>query len=190
MYSDDFIEKMATDGAVYGYAADFFFPSETIHNHTGLGNVVINGTTYFGVGEFGKMGNIENVTDASPASLEVGLVGIPSTVFNLILSGSIRGSQVNVYKVIYNQHGEVLAASQVLVGQVTDYSWELSDTGSFSLEIADEFNLYERPLQKFYTQSKWLDEHPNDNFWQFVSQLADKKFYWGNAQDAEPFTKN
>ena len=187
MYSDEFIEKMTAQGAIIGYAADFYFPSETIHNHTGVGNVVINGTTYFGVGEFGSISGIDNVADANPASVELGLVGIPSQVFNLIMQSNIRGSDVTVYKVVYSSDGKVLIAEPIIVGQVTNYTWSFSDTGSFSLEVADEFNLYERPLQKFYTQASWLADKPDDNFWKYVAQLSTTIIYWGNTNDAEKF---
>ena len=190
MYSADFIEKMSTDGAIIGYAGDFWFPDGVIRNHTGVGNVVIGGQTYFGVGELGSIGSVESIGDANPATLEVSLVGIPSTVFNSVMSANIRGSNVTIYKVVYDQSGLVLAAAAVVVGQVTNYSWEFSDTGAFSLEIGDEFTLYERPLQKFYTQSNWLADHEGDNFWQYVAQLSDREIYWGNDIDAEKFTKN
>lgn len=190
MYSDDFIAKMAVDGVVVGYAADFFFPSETIRNHTGLGNININGETYFGVGEFGAIGAIENVSDANPASVELTLMGIPSTVFSAIMQNRIRGSNVTVYKVLFDKDGRVDAAAKILVGQVTEYNWTFDGTGSFALQVADEFNLYERPLQKYYTHSNWKAEYEGDNFWQFVAQMADKEIHWGAEQDGAKFTKN
>jgi len=183
MYSDDFIDDLATDGAVIGYAVKLEFPSETLHIHTGVGDVVIDGTTYIGVGELGSVNSIENVSDANPASVEIGLMGIPSTVYNSILTTNIRGSSVTLYKVIYSNTGYVLNAAQIVVGQVTAYSFEFGTEGSFSLEVADEFNLYERPLQKYYTQSSWLNEHAGDNFWQYVSQLSNRKIFWGAEPD-------
>lgn len=185
MYSDAFIEKMVADGVIIGYAGDFHFPTETIYNHTGVGNVVINGITYMGVGEFGSVGSIENVSDANPATVEVSLIGIPSQIFNIVMQANVRGSDVTIYKVIYSADGQVLAAEPIIVGQVTGYTWEFEQTGAFTLEVADEFTLYERPLQKYYTYSSWLADHPDDHFWRYVAQLSGLTIYWGNDVDAD-----
>lgn len=185
MYSDEFIDKMIADGAIIGYAGDFEFPNGTFHNHTGVGDVVINGTTYFGVGEMGSVGNVENVSDANPASIDVSLSGIPSDIFNQIMQSNVRGSNVTVYKVIYSNAGQVLAAEAAVVGQVSSYAWELKEEGAITLSVADEFNLYERPLQKYYTNLSWQKEHNGDMFWQYVAKLASKTIYWGNSTDGE-----
>lgn len=191
MYSDDFIEKMVKDGVIVGYAGDFHFGDEVLRNHTGVGEVNINGNIYYGVGEFGSMGSVESVADANPASVEVTLQGIPGTVYNQIMQNQIRGSKVVLYKVIYNSDtGLVEAAAEIVVGAVTDYSWAFSDSGVFSIQIADEFNLYERPLQKYYTHHSWSASNPGDDFWQFVAQMAGKELHWGSEQDGSKFTKN
>ena len=185
MYSDDFIEQMTSEGAIIGYAGDFDFPSGFLRNHTGVGNVVINGYTYYGVGELGGVGSVENVSDANPATVEVTLVGVPSELFTEVMQANIRGSYVTIYKVVFSSTGYVLASEPVVVGQVTDYSWSLETTGSISISVADEFNLYERPLQKYYTNASWVKDHYGDKFWQYVSQLSSKTVYWGNKEDGE-----
>ena len=185
MYSDDFIEKMTAQGAIIGYAAEFDFPSGMLRNHTGVGNVVINGNVFYGVGELGSIGGVDNVSDANPASVEVSLIGIPSELFSGAMQANIRGSYVNIYKVVFASNGQVLAAEAVVVGQVSDYSWALESTGSISISVADEFNLYERPLQKYYTNASWSKDHDGDKFWQYVAQLSSKTVYWGNREDGE-----
>lgn len=185
MYSDDFIEQMTSEGAIIGYAGDFDFPSGMLRNHTGVGNVIINGSTYFGVGELGSVGSVENVSDANPASVDVSLVGVPSELFTEVMQANIRGSSVTIYKVVFAPTGYVLAAEPVVVGQVVDYSWSLQESGSITISVADEFNLYERPLQKYYTNSSWAKDHSGDKFWQYVSQLSSKTVYWGNREDGE-----
>jgi hypothetical protein len=185
MFSDEFIEKMTANGAIIGYAAEFNFPSGTMRNHTGVGEVFIDGVTYYGLGEMGSVGTVENVSDANPASVDLTLVGIPSQVFSAVLQSNIRGSNVEVMKVVYSSNGMVLAAEPIVIGQVVDYNWTLEQTGTITISVADEFNLYERPLQKYYTQASWKKDHPGDNFWQYVAKLASKTVYWGNKQDGE-----
>ena len=190
MYNDDFIAKMLEDGVIVGYAGEFKFPSETLRNHTGIGNILLNGDTYYGVGEFGRLSSVENVGDANPATVEVGLSGIPGTVFNLVMHGNIRGSEVTIYKVLFDKNGQVSAAAPMIIGQVTGYSHTFEETGEFAIQVADEFNLYERPLQKFYTHNSWLADNPGDNFWQWVAQMSGKEIHWGAEQDGAKFTKN
>lgn len=189
MYSNDFIKLMCEDGVIVAYAAEFNFPAETLRNWTGNGNIVLGGETYYGVGELGSIGGVQSVGDANPASVEMTLQGIPGTVFSSIMQANIRGSNVTVYKVLMTELGTVLRAEPVLVGQVVEYSWSFNETGAFSLQVADEFALYERPLQKFYTDSNWRSAHPEDGFWKFVSQLASKQLHWGAEQDGSKFTK-
>jgi hypothetical protein len=185
MYSDDFIEKMTAQGAIIGYAGEFNFPSGTLRNHTGFGDVLVDGQVFYGVGEMGSIGAVENVSDANPTSIEVGLIGIPSELFSAVMQANIRGSACTIYKLVYASNGRVLDSAAIVVGQVVDYSWALEKTGSISISIADEFALYERPLQKYYTHASWSKDHNGDKFWQYVSQLASKTVHWGSKQDGE-----
>ena len=190
MYSDSFIADMCQDGAILAYAAEFQFPNETLRNWSGVGNIVIDGETYYGVGEFGSIGSIENVGDANPASVELTLTGLPSVVFTSVMQANIRGTNATVMKVLLDKTGKLLNHARVVVGQVTEYSWSFNETGTFSIQVADEFSLYERPLQKFYTEKSWTSDHEGDHFWRFVAQLANKKLHWGAEQDGSKFTKN
>lgn len=190
MYSDDFIEDMVEDGVIIAYAAEFQFPNETLRNWSGTGNIIIDGETYYGLGELGSIGSVENVGDANPATVEVTATGLPGTVFSSIMQSNIRGSNTKVMKVLMTEMGTVFNHAPVVVGQVTEYSWSFNETGTFTLQIADEFSLYERPLQKFYTENSWLSDHKGDHFWRFVAQLANKMLHWGAEQDGSKFTKD
>ena len=190
MYSDNFIELMVEDGVIVAYAVEFQFPAETLRNWTGTGNIIIDGETYYGVGELGSIGAVESVADANPASVEVSVEGIPSTMFSAVMQSNIRGATTKIYKVLLSDLGLVLAAEPTLVGQVTEYGWDFGETGKFTLQIADEFSLYERPLQKFYTDNSWQQDHTDDRYWRYVAQLASKEVHWGAEQDGAKFTRN
>jgi hypothetical protein len=187
MYSNDFVDLMIEDGVIVAYAAEFQFPAETLRNWTGNGNIVIGGETYYGVGEFGSIGGIEDVGDANPAAVEMTLQGIPGTMFSAVMQSNIRGATVTVHKVLMTELGTVLAAEAILVGQVVEYGWQFDETGTFNLQVADEFSLYERPLEKYYTDNSWQKDHDGDRFWRYVAQLASKELHWGAEQDGSKF---
>ena len=187
MYSNNFVDLMIEDGVIVAYASEFQFPAETLRNWTGNGNIVIGGETYYGVGEFGSIGGIEDVGDANPAAVEMTLQGIPGTMFSAVMQSNIRGATVTVHKVLMTELGTVLAAEAILVGQVVEYGWQFDETGTFNLQVADEFSLYERPLEKYYTDNSWQKDHDGDRFWRYVAQLASKELHWGAETDGSKF---
>lgn len=188
MFSDEFIGKLNQDGVTIGYAVDLDLPNGFVRTHSGVGSLVINGFTYDGVGSFGSIGEAKSVGDANPSSLTVGMIGIPSEFFVDVLSSHIRGSNVEIYMIIFDEFGRLDAVESLLFGQVTSYSLNLDSEGEIAIEVADEFNLYERPLQLFCTNESWMTDHPGDEFWRFVAQLSQRDIYWGNDIDAERFT--
>lgn len=188
MFSDAFIDALNTDGVTIGYAIRLDLPHETVRTHNGVGSIVVDGYTYKGVGEFGSMGEVKSVGDSNPATVDVGMIGIPSEYFVDVLSNHIRGSDVEIYMLIFTEQGQLFMAESLMFGQITAYSLDLDVEGTISVEVADEFNLYERPLQYFCTHESWKRLHPNDDFWQYVAQLSQREIHWGNDVDAERFT--
>ena len=187
MFSDSFVTALLEDDSVLGQAVELILPSEIIRIHTGVGEIVIEGNTYLGVGQLGKIAAIESASDDKPVTVEVTLAGIPGNVLSDVLGTRIRGSSARVIIVVQSDSGEVKAAADSVVGSVTEYNVQLGSDNVVSIGISDEFALYEHAPNNYWSEQSQLALYPDDHICRFTAQMADREVYWGSSQDAPGF---
>ncbi len=187
MFSDSFVTALLEDDSIVGQAVELVLPNETIRIHTGIGELVIDGNTYLGVGQLGNVAAVESSSDDKPVTVEVTLSGIPGNVLSDALGARIRGSSAIVIIFVQGSNGAVKVAADSVVGLVTEYNVQLGDDNAVQIGISDEFALYEHALNNYWSEQSQLALHPGDHICRFTAQMADREVYWGSKQDAPGF---
>lgn len=185
MYSDAMLDKMTKDESIVGYALEILFGSgEPTHVHTGVGNRVIGGDLYRGVGDLGTVGAVPSTSDASPARVTCTLNGLPNSILPTVLEGGVRGRPVKLITVVYSDTGDVLMAEITVQGTITDYTVTTGDNNSLSIQISDEFEKFEKPLLKFWSNESFRNDYPASGLCRYSAQTADREIQWGSKNDA------
>ena len=187
MFSDSFVTALLEDDSIIGQAVELILPNEVIRIHTGVGELVIEGNTYLGVGQLGRVAAIESASDDKPVTVDVSLSGIPGNLLSDALGTRIRGSSARVLIFVQDESGNIKAAADSVVGLVTEYNVEIGDDNTIQVGISDEFALYEHALNNYWSEQSQLALHPGDHICRFTAQMADREVYWGAKEDAPGF---
>lgn len=188
MFSQQFIDAVATEGSCIGYAVELFFVGGTSRMHTGVGNIIINGETFYGTGELGKVGTIESVGDENPTELGLELAGVPSDLLNEALQAQARGRDAIVYVIVFDSTtGQLAIAEAAMHGFITNYSVVAGDDNVINVTVADEFARYEMPWSEFWTDESHKASENGDRLCRYTSQMEEREIQWGSKNDAPPF---
>lgn len=188
MFSQQLIDEVSADGSAVGYALEIFFSSGTSRMHTGVGEILINGDTYYGVGELGSVGVVESVGDENPTELSLELSGIDATLLGAALDAEARGQNVVLYVIVFSSiTGQLVIAEPAMRGFITSYSVLAGSDNRIQMSVADEFQRYEMPWDRFWTDESHRNDEGGDRLCRYTSQMEEREIQWGSKNDAPPF---
>jgi hypothetical protein len=162
---------------------DIDYASGITRLHSGIGNLTFGGNTYTGTGTLGAITDLEESIDESANGCTLSL-SAASAVIALALTEDARGRPVRVYIGALNTSSGVLIADPALFfsGLVESMSHEDNgETGTVSLHCVDETGDQERPLERRLTNEIQQQLHPGDRGLEYVADLPNQTFTWGNA---------
>ena len=189
MYSDAFLDAVSQDGSFLGYAAEIDFPDGMSRSHTGIGEILIGGNTYLGVGNMGSVGAVSELGDAKPGRMAIELRGIPGEEMSSVLGAKCRGRAVTLYILVWNDQGQLLFAEVAMKGTIANYSVKAGSTNKVSITVADKFELFERPWAERWSDESHQAKEPGDAICRYVNQTADREVSWGSKKDAQTYKK-
>jgi hypothetical protein len=162
------------------------FASGAVRVHSGIGNLTFASETYTGVGTLGTVSDITESIDPSSNSATLTL-SAASAVIALALTevGGGRNRAAKVWLGAKNLGTDALLADPALV-----YSGFISHithrddgtTGSVQVHLVNETGDQERALERRYTNEDQQRLYPGDTGFQYVADLPNKEFTWGNAR--------
>lgn len=187
MYSDEFLNALSQDGSVLGYAAEIDWPDGISRSHTGIGEIQIEGYTYLGVGNMGAVSPITEHGDTKPGQVGLDLKGIPGSEMSSILAAKCRGRPVRLFILVWNHVGQLIFAETTMTGTIANYTAKVGNSNQVNLTIADDFELFERPWSKRWTDESHQADQPGDRICRFVGPMSEREIHWGSKKDAPPF---
>jgi len=162
---------------------DIDYASGITRLHSGIGNLTFGGNTYTGTGTLGAITDLEESIDESANGCTLSL-SAASAIIALALTEDARGRPVRIYIGALNTSSGLLIADPALFfsGLVESMSHEDNgETGTVSLHCVDETGDQERPLERRLTNEIQQQLHPGDRGLEYVADLPNQQFTWGNA---------
>jgi hypothetical protein len=162
------------------------YASGTSRLHSGVGNLTFNGNTYTGTGTLGAIADLEETVDESANGCTLTL-SAASAVIALCLTEDVRGRPVRVWIGALTSETGTLVADPGLFfsGLVESMPHEDDGTnGRVTVKCVDETGDQERPLERRLTNEFQQQLHPGDLGLEYVTDLPNQQFSWGNASVA------
>lgn len=162
------------------FLAAITFHSRTVYCWTGVGNLVYNGNTYLGVGDFGKLGKITEGSDVQAYGTTISLSGIDPLLLSECLEDIQLGAPVTIYFALLDGNGSVLGIPYpMFVGTVDQPTIQIgTKTLSITLALENKLSNLLRANMRRYTNADQQLYHPGDTFFQFVESLNDQALVW------------
>ncbi|EHK72292.1 MULTISPECIES: hypothetical protein [Bacteria] len=191
-FSQRVIDIIAQGNFLAVMAVQLDFPDGMVFAHTGTGDLVIDGITYTGVGQFGEVGQAqESSNSGSPMSIDLTLNGLDSTIIQETSVKGCRGRQGKLMFVVFNQAGEyaadILFSGRMDAAQLS-YAGNGEDGNKITVPLIDRMAEWNRTGTERWTDENHRARHQGDRFFYAVAQMSEWPIYWGASKDAPPFT--
>ncbi len=191
-FSQAVVDIIAVGNFMAVYAAQLDFVDGMVYAHTGTGDLVVDGITYQGVGQFGEVGQSqESSNSSSPMSIELTLNGLDTAILSSTTIKGCRGRPARLLFIVMDESGnyaaDVLFSGRMDAAQIA-YGGNSEDGNKITVTLIDRMAEWSRTGTERWTDESHRARHDGDRFFFAVAQLASWPLYWGAAKDAPSFT--
>lgn len=170
------------------YAVKIAYPNYTILAHTGVGDLVINGEVYTGLGMLSKIESVKQDAQIGPNALMLGLNGLESGLIAEVLNDRCNGSKVWLYLVALDDDDRAASAANLYVGRIVSQAYAFNrKNAAVEINVADRFIDWARKGTDRFTDESHRSRNLGDRFLRYVAQMAERSIFWGSEKDAPPF---
>lgn len=155
--------------------------------HSGLGELVIGGETYYGVGSMGAVSPQKEQLSTSPTKLNVSLSGLDDSMLAEVMRERIVDRMAWLYLVVMSPDGTPLNACLQFKGRIAQTPVKAGKTNTIQLTISNIFEDWQKGLTMRNTDESHRRLHPDDRFFRYQNEMADRSIYWGSKKDAPGF---
>lgn len=186
-YTQSIINDLASGHVEMGFAVEIMAPSAPVRVHTGVGEVVINGELYLGLGSLGSISPSKSDGSTSPKDITLSLALIDSSMLALALNEKMVGSQVQIVMFTYGTDGQVKSTAVAFAGKITSVSAVTGDENTVNYSCANELEGWQSICSWRYTEDSHLLRYPDDHGLRCVGEISERTIMWGSRSDAPPF---
>ncbi|OKO99036.1 hypothetical protein [Xenorhabdus eapokensis] len=185
-FSDDMVRAI-NEGAHIVLATRLDLVSGVVCAHTGVGNLVIAGENYLGVGSLGEIEAVSESMTTSPTQLVLKLTGFDRGLVGTVLNERGRGRDASVMMVTIGDDGHPLLAEILFAGQISTINVVAGNENAVSVTISNRFERWSMGLPDRFTDESWSTRRQGDRIFRYVAQMAERAIYWGSKKDAPAF---
>ncbi|EMY0634780.1 hypothetical protein AAIC24_000500 [Providencia rettgeri] len=179
--------KAINDGLELVIAAKLDLKSGVTRAHTGLGNLIIAGEVYQGVGSLGSIEPVTENNSTSPQQLILSLSGFDSLLIADVMNERSRGRNVSLMLVALDLDGKPVLAEIIFAGQISNIGVTTGNNNEVAVTVSNRFERWSQGLPDRFTDESWTKRHKGDRIFRYVAQMAERAIYWGSKKDAPTF---
>ncbi len=185
-FSDGMV-KAINEGAYIVLAARLDLKSGVTCAHTGVGQLIIAGETYLGVGSLGEISQLKENKTTSPPQLQLKLAGFDKSLVGMVMNEQSRGREVRLMMVAIGEEGKPLLAEVLFIGQITSINVVSGEENAVCVNVSNRFERWSIGLPDRFTDESWSSRRQGDRIFRYVAQMAERAIYWGSKKDAPAF---
>lgn len=150
-------------------------------------DVVIDGETYLGAGEIGRISAAQEDAETGAKRITVGISGVDPALIAIALGEDYQGRTGTVlYGLLDEDHAVIDDPVIVFRGRMDTQPIELSKTASIAVNIESKLADWDRPRGGRLTDEEQKRRHPGDRFLEFVASTVEKELVWGSGGTSQP----
>lgn len=185
-FSNDMV-KAINEGYYLVVASRLDLKSGVVRAHTGVGNIIIAGEIYQGVGQFGAIESVgENMT-TSPQQLIMKLSGFDFSLIGEVMNERVRGRNAQLMLVALNEEAKPALAEVLFAGQISTIGVTTGEENEIAVTVSNRFERWSYGLPDRFTDESWSKRKKGDRIFRYVAQMADRAIYWGSKKNAPAF---
>jgi hypothetical protein len=164
--------------------AAFEFSAGTVRVWNGVGDLVFEGNTYNGLGNFGGVSTVEEGNDLRASGLTFQLTGVPTSLLSVALGEIEYGRPATLWLGFTDNTTGLLVDEPVIMFRgLTDNAQISEDGASATINLAVENRLVALEIAKprRFTSQDQQTAYPGDLGFDFVPSLQDLTLTWGRG---------
>ena len=185
-FSDAMVSAI-NEGAYIVLAARLDLKSGVTCAYTGVGQLIIAGETYLGVGSLGEISQLKENKTTSPPQLQLKLAGFDKSLVGMVMNEQSRGREVRLMMVAIGEEGKPLLAEVLFIGQITSINVVSGEENAVCVNVSNRFERWSIGLPDRFTDESWSSRRQGDRIFRYVAQMAERAIYWGSKKDAPAF---
>ncbi len=149
-------------------------------------NITINNNenkkiTFTSVGSLGSVSAIEEGAELQAYSIAVTLAGINKELLAIALQQHYQGRAAKLWLVLLDENNSTIGEPILLfAGRIDAMQWNAGENSQIILNIQNPLADWERAKLSRYTNSEQQKLFPNDKFFEFLTNLAERPIFWGS----------
>lgn len=169
------ITDMAAGVFVPFLLVELEFDTGYLYMWNGLGEKVVGGKTYTGVGTLLGISEAEETSQVVARGMRITLSGVPSALTSLAIAENFQGR-----KCVVRWGSEGNANTAILFSGVLDTMpiEESSSTSVISVTVENHLAMLDRSVNRIYSDQSQKSRYPNDDFFSHVTNLGND-IEWG-----------
>lgn len=145
-------------------------------------DLVWSGNTYTGIGDLGKISEIQESAEIKPSGLTLELSGIPQSHLDIVLTEDYQGRTIKVHQgYLDSNHAIIIDPVLMFEGLIDQMSLVAGEIGRIELTAENKLIRWEKPNIRRYTNEDQQQAFPGDLGLEFVSQVTEKEILWGGT---------
>lgn len=158
---------------------ELFFDSGTVRFWTGWGEIIWNEATWYGTGNLGGIGEIEETVETRATSVELSLSGIPAEVLAIANSEDYQGREAIIYYGVLNENNQFVGEPfQLRHGLMDVMTLIEGEQATLALTIESRDIDLGRVKVRRYTAEDQRSEYPGDAGCDSIAMLQEKNIIW------------
>ncbi|MGP4843304.1 hypothetical protein ACTXGQ_04160 [Marinobacter sp. 1Y8] len=142
-------------------------------------SVTLGGVEYFGAGNLGSVGPVEEGTDLDPQEFKISVAGISHASLAAVVTERYLNRSARCLVGLLSDEGQMIGEPLEYFSGLTDeIQVDFGKIGAISITVRDRLADWARPKVERYTNADQQARYPGDKGLEFVSQVADKDIVW------------
>ena len=151
----------------------------TVRAHDSLGDYVWGSETWVGVGDFGKVGDIQESEQISPYSIDVTLSGIDATLINEALNNNFFMRPMSIYLGWLDEDHELVATpDEMWSGTIQKMNIRTGQENTITVIGESELAIFRKNKNFLFNDTQQQKRFSGDLFFQFQAQIDDAQPEW------------
>lgn len=171
---------LASDNIPLLVMAELLPESGPIRVHSGVGDLVYNGNTFLGAGEFGRISDLQESTETDAQGMVMELSGVNPALVSSSLNDEFQGRKARIWIAVLDADHQVVGdpiGPWTFIMDAPDS--EVGETAVLRLGLENRMADWRRPRVRRYTDADQQQEYPGDRFFEFVGESVEYEIIWG-----------
>lgn len=164
------------------------FESGTLAFNSSLNEISFDGFVYEGAGSLGSVSSTSESGDLDPNEYKISLSGVQDFIIQTAATEKYMNKYAVVHAAVLDEQYEIIGEPFIWFEGLTDsVNVEYGKFNKVTINVKDRLADWSRARVERYSNEEQKREHPDDNGFEYVTEVASKEVTW---PDKRWFEKN